>query len=113
MNTRENRTKEPTYTLEDVGCYVDGARGIHAIDRILCFAEDHGLKWEAEALFANPLDTDDYEYSDEAEDVADRYMNENYGVEGAYWGRNENSDWGLWAIEDTNTGIAGDVPYGF
>ncbi len=30
------------YTLNDVGCYVDGASGIYAIDEIVRFAESHG-----------------------------------------------------------------------
>ena len=32
-----------TYTLDNVGCYVDGARGIYAIDRIVEIAEKHSM----------------------------------------------------------------------
>jgi hypothetical protein len=27
---------------------------------------------------------------------AEEYMNAEFPVEGAYWGRNKNGDWGLW-----------------
>lgn len=79
------------YTMKDCGCYVDSARGWYATDAIVAFAESHGLEkvdWTNEELAY-------YEVEDEATD----YMNEHYAVDGAYWGRNENGDWGLWDEE--------------
>jgi hypothetical protein len=80
------------YTLKDVGCYVDSARGIHSGEAIQGIAADHG--WKGERLDSNS------EFYDEAEDEATAYMNDRFPVEGAYWGRNENADWGLWTVEE-------------
>jgi hypothetical protein len=77
------------YSLDDCGCYVDGARGIYALRSICEFATSHGATvsaWDAE-------------FAHEAEDECDNYMNEHYGVEGACWGRSEAGDWGLWEVE--------------
>lgn len=98
-NMNNTQTDKATYTLADVGCYVDGARGIYAIDKILCIAEDHGKVWGDE-LFSND-DPNDKTYSDEAEDIATDYMNTYCAVEGAYWGRSEQGDWGLWTIDES------------
>ena len=73
-----------TYTLQNCGCYVDGARGIHTPAKIVMFANQHGAR---------------IVLSEDAEQDADEHMNRAFGVEGAWWGRNENGDWGLWAVE--------------
>lgn len=91
------------YSINDAGCYLDGARGIYLIDGLVSFAEDHGFKLnETEEQFYADHDYSlvDYEWNGETEDRIDDYMNDNYGVDGAYWGRNENGDWGLWQIEE-------------
>lgn len=101
MNKTETKTKEPTYTLEDVGCYVDGARGIYAVDKIVRFVENHGGSLDdCGCDNKEPHKVSACEFASEIEDEADEYMNDNYGVESAYWGRNKNSDWGLWEIEE-------------
>jgi len=87
------------YTLKDVGCYVDSARGIHSGEAIQGIAADHG--WKGERLDSNS------EFYDEAEDEATAYMNDRFPVEGAYWGRNENADWGLWTVEENPHDTAG------
>jgi hypothetical protein len=90
------------YTLQDVGCYVDGARGIYAVDTIVEFAESHGAVIEPCIDDHKHDETSSQsrfggcEFANEIEDEATGYMNENYPVEGASWGRNENGDWGLW-----------------
>jgi hypothetical protein len=38
--------------------------------------------------------------ANEVEDEATEYMNEFFGVDGAYWGRSEQGDWGLWPEEN-------------
>lgn len=82
-----------TYSKAHAGCYVDGARGIYAINRIVSFAMEHG--WQS------PPDAKDLEeFPNEIEDEADAYMNETFPVEGARWGRSEQGDWGLWATEE-------------
>jgi hypothetical protein len=86
------------YTLEDVGCYVDGARGIHAINKIGSIAKEHGFQTGWDDL---PLCLSDYEFAGELEDEIDQFMDADYGVEGAYWGRNDQGDWGLWTLEGT------------
>jgi hypothetical protein len=95
--TDKNTQTKAIYTLADVGCYVDGARGIYAVDAIVQFAVGHGMGEPSEYHSVKSLA--DCEFADEVEDDTDDYMNDQYGVEGAYWGRNENSDWGLWEIE--------------
>jgi hypothetical protein len=101
------RAKENLYTAEDVGCYVDGARGIYAIDAIVEFAESHGMADQTcdTSNHTHEETHDDSrfagcEFAGEIEDEIDDFMNTTYPVNGAYWGRNENSDWGLWTIEN-------------
>lgn len=77
------------YTADDAGCYVDGARGIYSSDAVVVFAEDHGMP-KADATIP----------SIDLEDDADEYMNDHYPVDGYFWGRNENGDWGLWNTEE-------------
>ena len=93
MNTNDFRSTGK-YSLRDCGCYVDGAHGIHAIDKIVAFAKDHNFDLDEDVAEYSTLS--DYEFRDEVEDAATDYMNEFYSVDGAYWGRNENGDWGLW-----------------
>jgi hypothetical protein len=94
-----------TYTIEDCGCYVDGAEGIYATDRVVEFARAHG------AVIEHDKDCQHYEtcfdsefagceFAGDYEDEADTYMNDHHPVDGAFWGRNENGDWGLWSVED-------------
>lgn len=89
------------YTLDDIGCYVDGAHGIHAIDTIVCIAEDHGMPIPEPwcACGDHPNEYAGCEYVDELEDECDEYMNDHHGVDGAHWGRSEQGDWGLWPSE--------------
>ena len=80
-----------TYSLDDVGCYVDGSRGIYAIDRIVEIAETHGMT--PPICEASDDDVHDIEnesctwaycsYSDEIEYEGDNYMNDHHGAEGA------------------------------
>ena len=96
------------YTLEDCGCYVDSARGMYAVDRIVEFANEHGAEIkhddncdgckDVESSF--PSEFGKCLYSNSYEDEADEFMNDNFPVDCAYWGRNENFDWGLWKIEE-------------
>ena len=69
---------EEKYTLADVGCYVDGTRGIYAIDRIVEIAVAGGM------VAPEPLDVQ--LYPDGVEDEATEYMNAHYAVEGAILG---------------------------
>jgi hypothetical protein len=84
---------ELKYTLNDCGCYVDGARGIYVAERVIYLANEHG------ADLSLTDKSKDVEYIWELEDEATNYMNEKFAVDGAYWGRTENGDWGLWATE--------------
>lgn len=99
------------YTLDDVGCYVDGARGIYAVDRIVEIAEGHdmeppdpcfgtecprcawGDKTGGDGAYSEWANCDE---SSEVEDEATEYMNAQHAVDGAWWGRSESGDWGLW-----------------
>lgn len=97
-----------TYSKTHAGCYVDASHGIYAIDRIVAFAEQHGGKVaecnksnghkHRETVFQSRFAG--CEFAGEVEDEADAYMNENFSVEGAYWGRSEQGDWGLWVAEE-------------
>ena len=82
------------YTLRNVGAYADSSRGIYVGQKVQEIARAHG--WKGEYLAA------DAEFYDEAIDEAEAYMNEHYPVEGAYWGSNDNGDWGLWTAEQEN-----------
>lgn len=106
-------TTATRYTLEDVGCYVDGARGIYAVDRIVEIAEEHGMTEPEECTDTDCPHCNDHEsgderslswthclYDGEIEDEATEYMNDHHGLEGAYWGRSEAGDWGLWECEE-------------
>ena len=100
-------TKTDTrYTLADTGCYVDGAKGIYVIDDVLGIAIAHGMADPGScACFEHP--ENDFlphwnrcEFASEIEDECDDFMNARYSVDGAYWGRNDNGDWGLWDTGD-------------
>ena len=89
----------------EIGCYVDSARGIYATDVIVATANAYGAKIEHDEDCIEHAETCDdsifagCEFAGEYEDMADEYMNEHYSVDCAYWGRNEDGDWGLWTIE--------------
>ena len=103
-------TTTTKYTRDDVGCYVDGVRGIYAIERIVTIAESHGMPSQMPCSDPNcdRRTRDEYRAGDdsytewvscecaEIEDECDDYMNEHYAVDGCYWGRSEQGDWGLW-----------------
>ncbi len=93
------------YTIADVGCYVDGSRGIYAVDRIVEIAIEHGMA-EPEPCsdheHAATGDASDYagcEFAGEIEDECDEHMNAHHAVDGALWG-SEQGDWGLWPVEE-------------
>ena len=97
-----------------IGCYVDGGRGIYAVDAIVALAEAHGF--EAKGCedvtcgrYTRGHHVDDIrgsytewahcEFANEVEDEATEYMNVQHSVEGCWWGRTEHGDWGLWPTE--------------
>lgn len=95
------------YMIDDVGCYVDGARGIYVVDEVVSIARSHGFsdtepcpgcqeaaQQDAESTYAH------CEFANEHEDEATDFMNNVCGVDGCYWGRSEQGDWGLWLIEE-------------
>ena len=71
-----------SYTLQDCGPFVHNLNPIESRARIAMFATQHGAD-----ISCHPSD-----WQAEAEE----YMNAEFPVEGAYWGRNKNGDWGLW-----------------
>ncbi len=87
----------PSYSAKDAGCYVDGARGVYAVDAIIEFCESHGFDVQDDDP-QNPLPESlaGYEFANEMEDEADDFMNETYPVAEHSWGRSEQGDWGLW-----------------
>lgn len=92
------------YTADHAGCYVDGSRGIYSTDAIVDFARHRGA-----VIDHDPACTDNHadtchdsefagcEWAGDYEREADEYMNQTYPVDGHFWGRNENGDWGLWS----------------
>ena len=95
-----------SYTSDDAGCYVDGARGIYAVDAIVQFVRAHGFAMlhedntcEPHGLTIGESEFAGCEYADEYETEATDLMNSYFGVDGHYWGRSEQGDWGLWARE--------------
>lgn len=99
-----------------VGCYVDGARGLYMVDGVVTMAEAFGFQTTGCKLDDDPCprcfggqhEAGDGSYTEwarcqfagEVEDEATEYMNEHQSVEGCYWGRTEQGDWGLWPNED-------------
>lgn len=95
------------YTPADAGCYVDGARGIYTVDLIVAIARDHGAIIDScnpkECPHAETCDPSEFagcEFSGEIEDEATEYMETHFPVDGHFWGRSEQGDWGLWPVED-------------
>jgi hypothetical protein len=81
------KEKMSTYTLGNVGCYVDSSRGVYAPARIVMFANQHGARI--------PSGNDEFAYDNEQR--ATEYMNRMFPVVGACWGRAERGgNWGLW-----------------
>jgi hypothetical protein len=95
------KTKTTTYTPSDIGCYVDNARGIYMVDRIVEIANEHGANIQHECSQSDDHTFSMCPYSGEYWDEATDYMNEHYGVDNCYWGTSEGfGDWGLWAVMD-------------
>ena len=92
------------------GCYVDGARGIYAIDAIVSLAEMYGFipsdcscdvcKGHSESPTVLDSPYGGCDFANEIEDEIDSYLNDKFAVEGYYWGRNENGDYGLWEVSE-------------
>ena len=106
MKTEDHHMK--TFGMADAGCYVDEARGIYATDAIVEFARAYGAEIESCKVSANHPHAETVmesefggcEFANEIEEYASNYMNTHYEVDGYYWGRNENGDWGLWNVEE-------------
>ncbi len=96
-----------------VGCYVDGARGIYAVDAIVALAEAFGFEakdcedsdcprchyGQHTAGDGSYTEWANCDFANEVEEEATAYVNENHAVEGCHWGHTETGDWGLWPIE--------------
>jgi hypothetical protein len=87
------------------GCYGDSARGIYLGEHVQAIAESEG--WKGPAIPCHhdedcPCGDKDChpDIYHEAWTEAEEYMNEHCGVEGYYWGTNDNSDFGLWKCEE-------------
>lgn len=102
--------KQEHYTAADGGgVYVDGARGVHMVDRIVQIAEAYGFQPggcdddECPRCAHDVHEASDGTYTEwsycmfagELADDASDYMNEACPVDGFYWGFCE-GDWGLW-----------------
>lgn len=92
------------YTAADAGCYVDGCRGIYAVRAIIDFANAHGASLEhdsaCEGIDDEGMGLVGCEFANEYENEATDHMNDCHPVDGHYWGRSEQGDWGLWESED-------------
>ena len=107
-SSENNIARQTTWLPEDAGCYVDGARGIYAVDAIVLFAEDHGYQCEPCSETDGHEHTETYapsrfagcEHANDIEDEATEFMSAHYPVDGHYWGRSEASDWGLWQADE-------------
>ena len=108
---------DPVFTLSDVGCYADSARGIYTGALIIEMATTHGFKPYGEDLndtFDNWMDASHKgytwssaweEYLTEREDYhelweeAENYLN-TLCDDSVWFGSSECGDWGLWANEE-------------
>ncbi|MGH9966305.1 MAG: hypothetical protein ACREBG_00510 [Pyrinomonadaceae bacterium] len=90
--------------LFEPGCYVDSARGAYAIDRIADLAEGFGFVLGEEE--GNLESLSGYEFAGKVEDEIDDYLNSQFAIPDHVWGRNDNGDWGLWAVEEKEHGIS-------
>ena len=94
-----------------VGCYVDGVRGIYMVDSIIALAEAFGFKAKGcEDGTCGRCHDGSYtewahcQFAGEVEDEATEYLNDKQSVEGCYWGRTEQGDWGLWPNDEEEGG---------
>lgn len=81
-----------------LGCYVDSSRGIYMYPAIVSFAKKNGyapsnLYIDYQILRQEELDV---EIEVEEADEAIGWLNANYGNPVAFWGFNDNGDFGLW-----------------
>jgi len=103
-------TLEERIASVQLGCYVDGVHGIHMWKRIFTIAKNYGFEYEftipqIEALIEKEergLQTPYIpgQLALDLENLIDYYLNDKMPVDQAYWGRNENRDWGLWKIDN-------------
>jgi hypothetical protein len=97
---------EPIFTMADVGCYLDSARGVYIGEAVQASAALHG--WSpADGVVA--CDHDDCEtahdeadhgtYYHEATIEAEDFLN-GLTADDVWFGSTESGDWGLWALEE-------------
>lgn len=91
------------------GCYVDSVHGQHMWKPMLDIAKHFG--YEVDAIILKPSSIDDDkeaieeqlesypEILDDLETHINEYMNDECPLSNASWGRNWNSDWGLWECD--------------
>jgi len=91
-----------TYTIDDIGVYFDGARGVYIGEAVQQLAASHGWKYSAQFETVKLADIDSPDrFSptyDFAWDEAEQYLN-TLTAEGVWFGSTEGGDWGLWAVE--------------
>ena len=93
---------ENTYTAADAGCWFDGSRGIHLIDAVVNMAvEAHKMPYPKCECDHGAYTFSECEFMGEIEDECDEFMNEHFSVDGHYWGRSEQGDWGLWECDES------------
>tara|TARA_R110002012_G_scaffold104713_1_gene245342 strand:+ start:341 stop:634 length:294 start_codon:yes stop_codon:yes gene_type:complete len=89
------------YTLDDIGCYFDGAYGFeHNGLRLLAMAGWHGFKSTPINLSGITFTDDDYEQFIEEVNDAETFLNEHTTrPDNTYWSW-EDGDFGLWQYDE-------------
>ena len=118
---------KPLFTIADIGCYADSARGHYTGCLIIEMATTHGFKPYGEELFDAfdvwqdnedrfvslyhsewedfLISRDDYL---ELWDMAENYLN-SLCDDTVYFGSSECGDWGLWSVDEEAEDIDNEV----
>jgi hypothetical protein len=88
------------FTAQDSGCWVDGARGIYAGERVIFLARQHG--WDPGSEWQESDFAVDSEHYDEAIDAAIDYL-QPLAPEGYWFGFDEyGNGFGLWPSDESH-----------
>ena len=94
------------YTLDDCECHVEGDKGdvsIHMLARIIKVVQIHYIALHTAKRHIDDCDPCDITRHFEVDKIVEScndFMDDHFPVEGAFWGLDEEGDWGLWNIEE-------------
>ena len=97
---------EPIFTMADVGCYLDSARGVYIGEAVQASALLHGwapeegmVPCEHEECETAHEEADHGTFYHEATIEAEDFLN-GLTADDVWFGPTESGDWGLWPLEE-------------